>query len=298
MSSESITNYAVFTNRLKLLFSKNPKNIIRTLENIFSMREIGNKTHGDLAEIGISEFINQFMYDYKSEHVGKDLYRTKEHEEDILVTNELDKNIQIPISLKAYGVGYLQLSTDKDAVLFPFLKNQFKKSNKITDKNTISQILNSPEIIQRFTLNVMPLIYDEKQKQCNIMIFDVEKAKSSIDEIAFIDAGETYDPTTGTIIQRSGRKHPIILFLSERKYVFEVRYGNASANALQKGVWTHTEDASEYFNSLTGGWISYRTNEVLVKMLGLALIASEKSHEEACTLFQKEIDTFKENSDA
>ena len=28
------------------------------------MRLIGNKTHGDLAEIGMAEFINQFMYDW------------------------------------------------------------------------------------------------------------------------------------------------------------------------------------------------------------------------------------------
>jgi hypothetical protein len=44
------------------------------------MRVIGNKTHGDLAEIAIVEFINQFMYDYHSKHVGKDLFRAKEHE--------------------------------------------------------------------------------------------------------------------------------------------------------------------------------------------------------------------------
>lgn len=29
----------------------------------------------------MAEFINQFMYDYRSVHVGKDLYRAKEHEE-------------------------------------------------------------------------------------------------------------------------------------------------------------------------------------------------------------------------
>jgi len=29
----------------------------------------------------MAEFINQFMYDYRSVHVGKDLYWAKEHEE-------------------------------------------------------------------------------------------------------------------------------------------------------------------------------------------------------------------------
>ena len=92
--------YKDFTNRLKLLFSKNPDLIITTLSNIFTMRLIGNKTHGDLAEIAISEFINQYMYDFKSLHVGKDLYRAKSNEEDIYVTNEIT-NEAIPISLKA-----------------------------------------------------------------------------------------------------------------------------------------------------------------------------------------------------
>jgi len=77
------------------------------------MRLIGNKTHGDLAEIGMAEFINQFMYDFKSIHVGKDLFRAKEREEDIMIINEVTQS-QFPVSLKAYGDGPLQLSTDSD----------------------------------------------------------------------------------------------------------------------------------------------------------------------------------------
>ena len=65
--------YRDFTARLKLLIGKNRHLITTTLSNIFTMRLIGNKTHGDLAEIAIAEFINQYMYDFKSLHVGKDL---------------------------------------------------------------------------------------------------------------------------------------------------------------------------------------------------------------------------------
>jgi len=61
--------YEEFKNRFKLLASKNQKLVINTLSNIFSMRIIGNKTHGDLAEIGMAEFINQFMYDYISKTI-------------------------------------------------------------------------------------------------------------------------------------------------------------------------------------------------------------------------------------
>ncbi len=80
--------YKDFTTRLKLLISKQPELITTTLSNIFTMRLIGNKTHGDLAEIAISEFINQYMYDFRSEHVGKILFRAKSREEDIKIINE------------------------------------------------------------------------------------------------------------------------------------------------------------------------------------------------------------------
>ena len=80
-----------FIERLKLLASKYPGLITMTLSNIFTMRLIGNKTHGDLAEIAIAEFINQYMYDFRSIHVGKDLYRAKLREEDIKIINEISK---------------------------------------------------------------------------------------------------------------------------------------------------------------------------------------------------------------
>ena len=113
--------YKDFTTRLKLLVSKHPTLITTTLSNIFTMRLIGNKTHGDLAEIAIAEFINQYMYDFRSVHVGKDLYRAKSQEEDIKIINEITK-AEFPVSLKAYGDGPLQLSTDKTSSMFPRLQ--------------------------------------------------------------------------------------------------------------------------------------------------------------------------------
>jgi hypothetical protein len=116
--------YKDFTQRLKVLISKHPDLITTTLSNIFTMRLIGNKTHGDLAEIAIPEFVNQYMYDFKSDHVGKALYRSKTKEEDITIINELTKT-KFPVSLKAYGAGPLQLSTDKNNLMFPKLE-QYK----------------------------------------------------------------------------------------------------------------------------------------------------------------------------
>lgn len=72
------------------------------------MKIIGNKTHGDLTEIGIAEFINQFMYDFKASHVGKD-----EHEKDF---RELKRDIEYQKSksnLKSQFLNYARIFFDR-----------------------------------------------------------------------------------------------------------------------------------------------------------------------------------------
>lgn len=278
--------YKDFNKRLKILISKRRDLIVNTLSNIFTMRLIGNKTHGDLAEIGMAEFINQFMYDFKSIHVGKDLFRSKEREEDIVIINEVTKS-QFPLSLKAYGDGPLQLSTDSDQKMFPYLESQGKD---ITDKDQIAVIFASHEFADFNNINVMPLIYNEKMKQCNIMVFDHSKAIKNAARILYIGVGENYgDKKTG-----KSRKHPIYMFLDkDNNYICEVRYGGASANALQRGLWTNTKHAISYFDSLTNGWIDYSHNLTLVKLFSLALNSTETSHKEANEILQKDIDRLK-----
>ena len=51
--------YLDFVNRLSLLAKRRPQLIAMALGNIFTMRLIGNKTHGDLAEVAVAEFVNQ-----------------------------------------------------------------------------------------------------------------------------------------------------------------------------------------------------------------------------------------------
>ena len=160
----SMTAYQEFSARLKLLISKNPGLITTTLSNIFTMRLIGNKTHGDLAEIAIPEFINQYMYDFKSEHVGKLLYRSKKQEEDIKIINEINK-VEFPVSLKAYGLGPIQLSTDKNGLMFPKLK---EKGTLIEEQQGVAGLWNDPVFADFRNINALALVYDEKKLQCNI----------------------------------------------------------------------------------------------------------------------------------
>ena len=273
--------YKKFVNRLKLLVQKRPSLIKVTLSNIFTMRLIGNKTHGDLAEIAISEFINQYMYDFRSIHVGKDLYRAKSQEEDIQIIDEIN-NIQFPVSLKAYGIGPLQLSTDKECRMFPRLQQE---SDEITDKAKINEILRDPAFAEFHKINVLPLIYNEKDHCCNIMLFDYTRAMES---------------TARIVVEKSGgkRKHPVYRFFNNSNgYICEVRYGDAEANALQRGLWTHTQNGQQYFDSITNGWIDYSDNHTLVKMFSHALVASEAGHGLALKLLETDIARLRESSE-
>lgn len=269
--------YREFTKRLTLLISEHPNLITTTLSNIFTMRLIGNKTHGDLAEIGISEFINQYMYDFSSVHVGKDLFRAKTQEEDIRVVNRITEE-EILISLKAYGDGPLQLSTDKEFRMFPLLSEIGE--DLITGNERIQAILESPEFAAFEMINVFPLIYNEDEQICNILVFDSELAKQKIETIRRIQP------------DGKRRKHPVFRFFDGNEdYVCEVRYGDAAANALQRGLWTHTKNAFPYFDSITSGWIDYSHNLVLVKLFSHALVASKRGHTEALESVKRDIET-------
>ena len=273
-----LTPYKDFTDRLSLLISKNPELITMTLSNIFTMRLIGNKTHGDLAEIAISEFINQYMYDFSSVHVGKNLFRAKSKEEDIKIINELSKK-EVPISLKAYGDGPLQLSTDKTFQMFPRLLAE--KKEVIDDKADILRIFKDPAFLSYSDMNVMSLIYDEKKQKCNILVFDYSIARESTTRIVKVSSGR-------------GRKHPIFKFLDDKgDYICEVRYGNAEANALQRGLWTHTKNALKHFDSITHGWIDYSHNLILVELISHALVSSNIGHKTALGELIKDIERIK-----
>lgn len=273
MAIDNGNPYRDFVNRLKLLVSKNPALIATTLSNIFTMRLIGNKTHGDLAEIAIAEFINQYMYDFRSIHVGKDLYRAKTREEDITVINEITQ-AQFPVSLKAYGDGPLQLSTDKTFGMFPRLE---REGNEVQGMVAVQRVLADPVFAEFRNINVLPLIYDEPRQRCNILVFDYSRALIATARITRLAAG-------------SGRRHPVYRFYDAAdRYICEVRYGGPTANALQRGLWTHTRNGLPYFDSVTGGWVDYSPNPRLVDLFSRALVSSAAGHAAALEKIQEDI---------
>jgi len=159
--------------------------------------------------------------------------------------------------------------------MFPFIR---KRGNKIHGRDNIRAIMNDPAFDDFTNINVLPLIYDENKKQCNILVFDYERAKQSVSEIRYETQGR-------------GRKHPVYRFYDDvGDYVCEVRYGDAAANALQRGLWTHTKNALKYFDSLTNGWIDYSHNRVLVQLFSHALVATAKGHKSALKKIKEDIE--------
>jgi hypothetical protein len=257
-----ITNSSAFSDfvaALGELATARPELFDTTMSNVFSLRDVGNKTHGDLAEVAIAEFVNAHLDEYSARHVGKDLFRQKTAEEDIEVT--APDGTRLPISLKAYGSGPLQLSTNKSGSMWETLSAAVSARLEGFDVQGVVAAT-----FQEFAeVNVLPLIYDEARAQYNIMVFDLAAAFDGIRSVELITPG-------------GRRKHPLYRFLdASLGYVCEVRYGSTAANALQRGLWTHTVHGARFFRSITG-WRQYRRSEEFLQVLAEALIAEPSAH--------------------
>lgn len=277
-----MTPYKDFTTRLKLLISKNPQLIKTTLSNIFTTREIGTKTHGDLAEIAINEFINQYMDDFLSEHTGKKSSRKKNGEEDIKVISEITR-AEFVVSLKAYSHPDIQLSTDKKSLMFSRLKQEItplqEESNVvISDTKRIKAIFDDEAFNAFKELNVLLLVHDGKNSKSNILTFDFDTARD----------------LTGQIRYETRTKHKVFKFCdAEGDYICEVRYGSGTANAFQRGLWTYRKDALKRFESVIGGWIDHVDNPLIVTLFSHALLSTSQGHAEALERLKADVEAQK-----
>jgi hypothetical protein len=71
--------------------------------------------------------------------------------------------------------------------------------------------------------------------------------------------------------------------------ICEVRYGGDSANALQRGLWTHTKNALKFFDSVTSGWMDYSHNLVLVQLFSHAIVSLNVGHANALEKIKEDI---------
>ena len=108
--------------------------------------------------------------------------------------------------------------------------------NQKTYRDFIQKIFENTAFTDFYNINILPLIYNEKNKKCNILVFDYEKAQNNTSQILLEKSGR-------------GRKHPVFRFYdADKNYICEVRYGGTDANALQKGIKTLIVDADPQCN--------------------------------------------------
>lgn len=62
-----------------------------------------------------------------------------------------------------------------------------------------------------------------------------------------------------------------------------MRYGDAKANALQRGMWAHTENAESFFKELLAG--GYKINEQLITLIAKVLVSRKDTHEKILQYF-------------
>ena len=165
--------------------------------------------------------------------------------------------------------------------MFPRLEQE---GDGIDGENNVKRIFADPVFAEFSNINVLPLIYDESKQLCNILVFDYAGAREATSRIVREEGGR-------------GRRHPVYRFYdSSDNYVCEVRYGDATANTLQRGLWTHTKNASKYFDSVTDGRIDYSHNHVLVTLFSHALVSSGAGHESALEKIKEDIILLKQSS--
>jgi hypothetical protein len=169
--------------------------------------------------------------------------------------------------------------------MFPRL---LQEEGVITGKENVKKIFDDPAFSAFTAINVLPLIYDEKKQRCNILVFDYEAARNQTETIVREDSSSEAGG------KGRGRKHPVFRFYDAAgDYICEVRYGDAAANALQRGLWTHTRNALKHFDSVTNGWISYSHNHVLVKLFSHSLISTAAGHTLALEKVKEDIERLK-----
>ncbi len=270
--------FTEFVAALKIFVVQHPDLTRQMLGNTLTMRRVGAKTHGDLFEIAMAEFINQYLDGYSAKHVGKDRYRSKSQEEDIAIRQDAT-GTECLVSLKAYGVGPLQISTDKAAGMYSRLE---RTGDGVAEPAEVGKLLAEDCFTALRTNNVLALIYDEEKRLCKLLVSDNGRALRETKVIR-------------RVAPSGNRKHPVYHFVdSAGGYICEVRYGDAKANALQRGLWANTRTGTRYFDSLTDGWVEYSDSTDLEKLFGLALVSSGAGQAAALAEVNKDIARLKE----
>lgn len=274
-------NLQQLLDRLAIARAENQPTFDAPFINALSMREFGNKTHGDMLEIAFVELLNSELFpDIAARHVGKERYRADGAEEDVLAWFVRTPDNRLDLSLKAYGSGDLQLATNSNgsmSLLLTSLVGDTPNVSATTNRALIARILASPPFAEfRANTNTIAAIYTEqeltiaslreladfdtdgmgkRELQSRLVEQGIEPLNRSFQIMSF-NTTEAFNSVVRISYQLGeggrGTARPRWRFYDrEGVRIMEVRYGRAGANALQRGLWTHTVNANSYFRIVT-----------------------------------------------
>jgi hypothetical protein len=292
----NFSNKNLIKDRFDIEFEKicneNPEKVKNALIRVLSLREFGNKLHGDTFEIVLNEMINIYFSNLKSCHIGKKYFRSKSFDADLVISknnnvnaeeyafiknainkietseitkdflteicnnykqfnvskiwknrdyselsnflitllNEMNTSI-IEISLKCYGIDNIQLYTDANHEIFPYLSKFIdnKEKNMFISLSDVEKIKKSNLFKNKINgKKILILKYNENENNFSLLSTNMDNFLSDIYSIEFIPS-----------ISRQKGKYDIFKFYDiNNNYIFEVRYGGKKANALQRGIWS------------------------------------------------------------
>jgi hypothetical protein len=250
------------------------------IERVLSLRELGNKLHGDSLEVGLNRIIND-LTKFTSVHVGKEFFRSG-LAADLIIAETIDslnEYLNLLQELKIDSVGMLRTLAVKYNLEFTNKKDikvkihdlLMEKLSKIDIEslslkcygegplqlNTnptsslinecLSHVVNGIETSQNLPLTILESEAFSSLRLSNEKILAVIYNETNFTySVILIDINDLFNKVskiiyTPKIKKQNSFTYEIVKFYDkDDKYIFEVRYGKKNANALQRGLWTKT----------------------------------------------------------
>lgn len=257
------------------------KKLSNMIERVLSLRELGNKLHGDSLEVGLNSIINDETK-FKSVHVGKEFFRSG-LASDLIIAKTIDELNDYQNLLRDFRVN--SVGGLRELCIKYKLDYTNKKDTKIKINNILIEKISKIDIDSLslkcygkgpLQLNTNPTgsLIDECLSHVSDIKIQQELPLTILESYAFSSLRQSTEKILAVIYDEVNLIYSIILididdlmnkvnkivysprmemeksftykivkfYDTNDKYLFEVRYGKKNANALQRGLWTKTSN--------------------------------------------------------
>lgn len=214
------------------------------LGNVLTLRNFGNKLHGDNLEVAMVAWINHYT-DIKASHVGKDFFRSGENSDIIISSddnklNEYIKKSKLLRYIKNSNLEFIIETFSNNNLDIPLRDNGRIETKKfLVEKMTnhlyeeLSQIKQdiNPLSLKCYGMGPLQLLTDPKSgliKSCKSLVDDLSKECYITKEVVNSDSFQSFkdDKVLCVIYDESDLKYSLILIDMDSLYkkVEQVKY--------------------------------------------------------------------------